>query len=136
MFYIAPEIFVQSEVAIEALHLLIGQWSEVFFIQILPDLRYAFSQLNPKQTSVVAKRIAKLTGLSQDLVLDQVFGQLSEAEVLQGVQLNQQLQQLLAHDHLLPWFKHPQPRLQPTATHLNQSTAQSTVSAQEPPHVK
>ena len=136
MFYIAPEIFVQSEVAIEALHLLIGQWSEVFFIQILPDLRYAFSQLNPKQSSVVAKRIAKLTGLSQDLVLDQVFGQLSEAEVLQGVQLNQQLQQLLAHDHLLPWFKHPQPRLQPTATHLNQSIVQSTVSAQEPPHVK
>ncbi|TCM61805.1 hypothetical protein EC844_12723 [Acinetobacter calcoaceticus] len=104
MFFIAPEIFVQSNIAIEALHLLMSQWSEEYFIHILPDLRYVFSQLSPKQTRQVAGRIAELTGLSDEVVLDQVFAHISEQDLLAGVELNQQLQQLLAFDHLSAWF--------------------------------
>ncbi len=105
MLHIAPEIFVQSHIAIDALFQLVNQWSDDLFIRILPDLRFAFSQFNPKQTRQIAERIAELSGLSQEVILDQVFSHLSEQQVLEGVALNQQLQQILADDHLLDWLK-------------------------------
>ncbi|AOA57363.1 DUF5682 family protein [Acinetobacter larvae] len=105
MFFIAPEIFVQSPIAIEALYQLVSGWSEEDFIQILPDLRYAFSQLNPKQSQTIAEKIATLSGLSSQDVLDQVFAQFSEQDMLQGLQLNQQLQHLYGHDQLQDWFE-------------------------------
>lgn len=104
MLYIAPEIFVQSPIAIDALYQLVNQWSDELFIQILPDLRFAFSLFNPKQTRQIAERIAELSGLSQEVILDQVFSHLSEQQVLEGVALNQQLQHLLAEDQLLHWL--------------------------------
>lgn len=104
MLHIAPEIFVQSHIAIDALYQLVNQWSDELFIQILPDLRFAFSLFNPKQTRQIAERIAELSGLSQEVVLDQVFSHLSEQQVLEGVALNQQLQQLLSQDQLLDWL--------------------------------
>lgn len=105
MLHIAPEIFVQSPIAIDALFQLVSQWSDELFIQILPDLRFAFSQFNPKQTRQIAERIAELSGLSQEVILDQVFSHLSEQQVLEGVALNQQLQQLLLDDQLIDWLK-------------------------------
>lgn len=105
MLHIAPEIFVQSHIAIDALFQLVSQWSDELFIRILPDLRFAFSQFNPKQTRQIAERIAELSGLSQEVILDQVFSHLNEQQVLEGVALNQQLHHLLTHDHLIDWFK-------------------------------
>lgn len=103
MFFIAPEIFVQSQVAIDALHQLVSDWTEDEFIQILPDLRYIFSQLSPKQSTQVAKLIAKITGLGNDAILDQVMSHIGEQDVLEGVQLNHQLQNIFAYDHLVNW---------------------------------
>ncbi|MCU4319557.1 hypothetical protein KTH44_10500 [Acinetobacter bereziniae] len=103
MFFIAPEIFVQSKVAIDALHQLVSHWTEDTFIQILPDLRYIFSQLTPKQSTQVSKLIAQITGLGNDTILDQVLSHISEQDVLQGVQLNQQLYKIFAYDHLEHW---------------------------------
>jgi len=104
MFFIAPEIFVQSKVAIDALHQLVSNWSEETFIQILPDLRYIFSQLTPKQSSKIAKIIANLTGLSDEIVLDQVLSHIEEKDVLVGIQLNQKLHTIFQYDHLEQWF--------------------------------
>jgi hypothetical protein len=104
MFFIAPEIFVQSKVAIDALHQLVSHWTEDVFIQILPDLRYIFSQLTPKQCTQVSKLIAKITGLGDEVILDQVLSHIAEQDVLHGVQLNQQLQKIFAHDHLEHWL--------------------------------
>lgn len=104
MFFVAPEIFVQSKVAIDALYQLVSHWSEETFIQILPDLRYIFSQLTPKQSSKVSKIIAQMTGLSDDVILDQVLSHIGEKDLLQGVQLNQQLRSLFEYDHLAQWL--------------------------------
>lgn len=61
MFAIAPEIFVQSPIAISALYDLVKHWREDLpFLQILPDLRYIFSQLSPKQNSSVSQNIARM----------------------------------------------------------------------------
>ncbi len=106
MFFIAPEIFVQSLIAIEALHELVSHWDEETFIQILPDLRYIFSQLTPKQSTELSKTIAQITGLSDDIILDDVMSHISENDVLHGLALNQQLQKMFEFDHLNQWITH------------------------------
>ena len=103
VFFIAPEIFVQSKIAIDALHQLVSHWTEEIFIQILPDLRYIFSQLTPKQSSKIAKLIAQITGLGDEIILDQVLSHIGEKDVLQGIQLNQQLNAMFEYDHLKQW---------------------------------
>ena len=105
LFFIAPEFFVQSHIAIESLYELVSHWQEPIFLQILPDLRYIFSQLTPKQSTHIAQKIAKMTGLSQDIVLDQVHSHVNEQDMLMGAHLNQKLQHLLQHDHLERWVK-------------------------------
>ena len=104
MFHIAPEIFVQSHVAIQCLHQLVKQWEEDTFIAILPDLRFIFSQLTPKQSQIIADKIAQYTDLAPHLHLDQVHLDISESEMLYGAHLNQQLKQMLQHDGLANWF--------------------------------
>lgn len=104
MFAIAPEILVQSPLAIHALYDLVKQWREETFLQILPDLRYIFSQLSPKQNSSVSQNVARMAGLSEDVILDQVHSHISEQDMLHATHLNQQLQQLLQHDQLEHWI--------------------------------
>lgn len=113
MFFIAPEIFVQSKVAIDALHQLVSHWTEDTFIRILPDLRYIFSQLTPKQSTKVSKIIAKTTGLGEDVILDQVLSHIREQDVFQGIQLNQQLQKIFEYDHLDRWASNRSKQLNP-----------------------
>ena len=104
MFAIAPEIFVQSPIAINALYDLVKHWREDTFLQILPDLRYIFSQLSPKQNSSVSQNVARMAGLAEDVVLDQVHSHINEHDMLSAAHLNQQLQQLLQHDQLQDWI--------------------------------
>ena len=105
MFVIAPEIFVQSSIAIQSLYELVSHWREETFLQILPDLRYIFSQLSPKQNSAVSQHIAQMAGLSGQVILDQVYSDISEHDMLNTAHLNQQLQQILQHDQLENWLK-------------------------------
>lgn len=105
MFAIAPEIFVQSAIAIQSLYELVAHWREETFLQILPDLRYIFSQLSPKQNSAVSQHIAQMAGLSDQAILDQVYSDISEHDMLVAAHLNQQLQQILQHDQLEDWLK-------------------------------
>lgn len=98
VFYIAPEIFVQSDLAIQSLHQLVQHWEDETFIQLLPDLRFMFSQLNPKQSQYIADKIADFTGLTQHLNLADIHLDISEQEMLYGTQLNHELKQLLRYD--------------------------------------
>ncbi len=120
MFFIAPEIFVQSKVAIDALHQLVSHWTEDTFIRILPDLRYIFSQLTPKQSTKVSKIIAKTTGLGEDVILDQVLSHIGEQDVFQGIQLNQQLQKIFEYDHLDRWASNRSKQLNPERQGVNE----------------
>lgn len=102
--YIAPEIFVQSDLAIHTLHQLVQHWSDDTFLQILPDLRYIFSQLNPKQSQRISGKIAEYTHLQDASLLEQVYSNISEQDMLRGVQLNRQLETIFADDQLLSWL--------------------------------
>ncbi|KAA8734319.1 hypothetical protein F4V57_04945 [Acinetobacter qingfengensis] len=102
--FIAPEIFVQSDIAIKTLHQLIGKWQDEEFLRLLPDLRYIFSQLSPQQSQCISEKISQYTGLQNDLVLDQVYGHISEQEMLLGAALNQQLKTMLEKNQLQEWI--------------------------------
>ncbi len=102
--FIAPEIFVQSDLAIHTLQQLIQHWSDDTFIANLPDLRYVFSQLNPKQTQKVSNKIATYTGLAESSLSGQVYAHISEQDMLHAVQLNEQLKTILESNQLLTWF--------------------------------
>lgn len=58
----APELSPLT-LLVDHLNTLLQQWDEERFIQILPDLRFAFSQLNPKQNAELAQYIANDIGL-------------------------------------------------------------------------
>lgn len=99
--FVAPEIFVQSDLAIHTLHHLVQHWSDDIFLQILPDLRYIFSQLNPKQSQRISEKIAEYTHLQDASLLEQVYSDISEQDMLRGVALNRQLEKIFADDQLL-----------------------------------
>lgn len=100
IFKVTPEYFIGSPIAIHALNELIKRWNNELFLSLLPDLRFIFSTLTPRQSQEIAKRIAHYTGLSDD---DEVFYtdlSISENEMMYGVQLNEKLTQLLNNDCL------------------------------------
>lgn len=104
VFLVAPELFVQSSIAVHHLYQLIGTWSQADFLAILPDLRFIFSQLNPRQTERLAQSIAQLSGLAPHDNLIQIHHDISETEMLYASHINHQLEQVLVNDGLLRWL--------------------------------
>ncbi len=99
----APELVIKTPILIDHLNRLLSQWDEQRFIQILPDLRFAFSQLTPKQNEELSRYIAGEIGLSrQELSLWQT--EFSEKEMLEATGLNQKLHTRLSEQQLLGWF--------------------------------
>lgn len=101
---IAPEVFIQSTLAIKSLQSLMGTWTEQTFLAILPDLRFIFSQLTPKQSHQLSQHVAQDLGLSNQADLLQVHHDISVEDVQHGSQLNHQLTQLLQGDGVLSWI--------------------------------
>lgn len=84
----APELVVRLPLLIEQLNELLNGWDDARFIQVLPDLRFAFSQLTPKQNAQMARVVAqKLSLETQDLTLHQT--QFNQQELLQAMELEQ-----------------------------------------------
>lgn len=99
----APELVIRLPILVEHLNSFLEQWDDERFIQILPDLRFAFSQLNPKQNAELAHYIASDIGLeTQALSLWQ--SEFSEKQMLEATKLNQQLQQRVTEQGLFSWF--------------------------------
>ena len=87
----------------QLLNQLLLQWDESAFVTILPDLRQAFTHFKPKETAAFAEKIAQLNDVSS-LDISQYISEVSQAEMLQGVQLNQQIQQFLVDQNLQGWL--------------------------------
>ncbi|WP_409309312.1 DUF5682 family protein [Pectobacterium sp. B1J-3] len=99
-----PELIIKTPRLIDRLNMLIAQWDDDRFLHVLPDLRFAFSQLTPKQNAVLANYLAEQCGLSEpELQLWQT--DFTEREMLQAIQLNQKLQQQLVENDLLSWYE-------------------------------
>ena len=99
----APELLLRYPAMAQLLNQLLLQWDEAAFVAILPDLRQAFTHFKPKETAAFAEQIAQLNDVSS-LDISQYMSEVSQAEMLQGVQLNQQLQQFLVDQNLQGWL--------------------------------
>ena len=99
----APELLLRYPAMAKLLNQLLLQWDEATFVAILPDLRQAFTYFKPKETAAFAEQIAQLNHVSS-LDISQYISEVSQAEMLQGVQLNQQLQQFLVDQNLQGWL--------------------------------
>lgn len=101
----APELILRIPLLIDSLNDLLSKWDESRFIQVLPDLRFAFSQLTPKQNAQMAQHIAQNLSIeAQDLTLHQT--EFNEKQMLQALQLEQRLQNQLVELGLQRWFTH------------------------------
>ena len=99
----APELVTRMPLLIELLNQLLSQWDDNRFIQVLPDLRFAFSQLTPKQNAQMAQFIANHLAIdTQSLTLHQT--EFNQNQMLQAIQLEQKIQQQLAEQGLQGWF--------------------------------
>lgn len=99
----APELVVRLPLLIEQLNELLNGWDDARFIQVLPDLRFAFSQLTPKQNAQMARVVAqKLSLETQDLTLHQT--QFNQQELLQAMELEQKIQHQLTQQGVIRWF--------------------------------
>ena len=99
-----PELVIYSSILLESLDQLLIDWSPEQFIEILPDLRYAFSQLNPKQTASLAEKIAKKYQIADaDLHFQQ--HQFSENQLQKALLLELFITEKIKQQHLTDWFK-------------------------------
>jgi hypothetical protein len=73
-------------------------WDEDRFVKLLPLLRLALSDLTPRETDRVARRVAVLLG-KQNLQLASM-PEVDSAEMLRAVELNRQVRRVLAADGL------------------------------------
>ena len=99
----APELIIQTPLLLHALDRLLLSWSQEQFMEILPDLRFAFSQLTPKQNAMLASRIAEKYHMTQQQISIQQF-EFSEQDMLHALQLNHHLEQHLQRNHLNTWY--------------------------------
>ncbi|OTP98041.1 hypothetical protein B5S43_09715 [Gilliamella apicola] len=99
-----PELVIHSSILLDSLDQLLIDWSPEQFIEILPDLRYAFSQLNPKQNASLAEKIAKKYQIADaDLHFQQ--HQFSENQLQKALLLELFITEKIKQQHLTDWFK-------------------------------
>ncbi|WP_413520391.1 DUF5682 family protein [Psychrobacter glacincola] len=97
-----PTLFLHHQAMTQMLDRLVSQWDKETFIALLPDLRLAFTALKPMQTNELAQQVATLHGVFSTEVT-QFQGQISESDMLKGLALNQQLEQVLTERGLIGW---------------------------------
>ena len=97
-----PTLFLHHKAMMHMLDRLVSQWDKATFIALLPDLRLAFTGLKPMQTNELAQQVATLHGVSSTEVT-QFQGQIGESDMLKGLALNQQLEQVLTERGLIGW---------------------------------
>lgn len=103
----APELVLRIPLLIDMLNQLLSEWDEGRFIQVLPDLRFAFSQLTPKQNAQMAQYVAQDMAIeAKELTLHQT--EFNEQQMMEVIQLEQQLQSQLIELGLQDWFARAQ----------------------------
>lgn len=99
----APELIVQTSLLLNVLDELLKTWDQERFLSMLPDLRFAFSQLTPKQNALLAERIAQKYQLAESQIAT-TFSAFTQQEMLEGAALDHQLNHYLQRNHLSAWF--------------------------------
>ncbi|AYA02162.1 hypothetical protein BEN74_04285 [Acinetobacter sp. WCHAc010034] len=99
----APELLLRYPAMADLLNELVQTWDEAVFVALLPDLRFAFTHFKPKETAAFAEQIAQINGVSS-LQIAHYSSEISQEQLLQGVQLNQQLNFLIAEQQLEHWL--------------------------------
>lgn len=99
-----PELVIHSSILLDSLDQLLLEWSPEQFIEILPDLRYVFAQLNPKQIASLGEKIAqKYHIVDADLHFQQ--HQFSENQLQKALSLELLIIKHIKQQHLSDWFK-------------------------------
>lgn len=99
-----PSLFLRYQGLTQRFNQFIEQCEDEQFIAILPDLRLAFTRLKPMETAQFAEQIAQMTGVHQQFLATHQH-HIGESEMLAGVQLNQQLHELLQQQGTLSWLQ-------------------------------
>ena len=84
---------------------LLQEWAHDDFVHSLPELRLAFADLTPRETDIVAGRVATLHGESD--LGDLVHYDISEADLAAGIRLNETVAAILQRDGLSVWVAEP-----------------------------
>ncbi len=102
-----PELLWRVEGLLGRLDAQLQRWDEEDFLRFLPDLRQAFTRLNPRETARVARRLAGLHGVAEGCLEVSTQG-LTQEELLAGTRLNLDLARLLGAEGLGHWGEgHP-----------------------------
>ena len=99
----APELLVHQPVLVDALDAQLKHWGDDEFIALLPSLRLAFSQLNPRQINQISAYVAEQYQ-TDAVALSQVNVVHTEAQMLAALSLNQDLQAALQAEGLGHWL--------------------------------
>lgn len=100
----APELLLRYPAMAHLLNELVQKWDEAVFVALSPDLRFAFTHFKPKETAAFAEQIAQINGVSSMQIAHYSTEMSQEAAKPQGVQLNQQLNFLIAEQQLESWL--------------------------------
>ncbi len=96
----AREIAWQVSEIVRALDAQMQSWDEAAFLEALPELRLAFTDLTPREVARVADHVAGLHG--ETTLGDLVHPDVSEEEVRFGLELTRRVRELLRTDKLVP----------------------------------
>jgi len=98
----APELLLRIPRLLEALDEIIAGWDEETFVSHLPDLRFAFTQLKPREIGVLSDRIARLAGVKADDFVQMNY-EATEQDLFWGTRLQVELVDSLKRDGLPEW---------------------------------
>lgn len=102
LFRTAREIAWTQPEFLELLDRRLREWTEEEFLQLLPEMRLAFSYLTPRETDRVANSVADIYG---EKTIGRTFmGDLSEEDLLLGLEINRLTVEALERDNLADWI--------------------------------
>jgi len=99
---VGPEMLWRVEGLLQKMDDLLQDWDEEAFLRFLPDLRLAFTRLNPRESARVGGLLASLHGVEVEEWEVPTAG-FTQAEAMAGARLNHGLVQLLQADGLTAW---------------------------------
>ena len=97
----APELLLCEPALLQQINQLVTQWSDEDFITFLPDLRQAFTYLQPQETDQLAQVICDLNGLRETIF--EYYQSVSESDLQQGLNLHLLMEKALEDDGLMHW---------------------------------
>ena len=96
----APDLLLHTPALVDAVGAALTRMSDEAFLAALPELRRSFARLRPTETARLAEQVA---GPAGGVLADVRHTDLTEADLAEGVALEQLLSRSLADESLLSW---------------------------------